>query len=105
MIKSPPTKQEMQVQSLGQEDTLEKEMATHSTILAWEIPWTQESGSLQSMELQKSQTRLAKESNTTQRLNNNKEEVLVTKVPEKTHYNAILPTSQFKNSLKQCSLN
>ena len=34
--------QEMQVQSLGQKDTLEKEMATHSSILAWEIPWTEE---------------------------------------------------------------
>ena len=42
-----------QVQSLGQEDSLEKEMATHSTILAWEIPWTEESGGLQSMELQR----------------------------------------------------
>ena len=36
--------QEMQVQSLGQEDSLEKEMATHSSILAWEIPWTEEPG-------------------------------------------------------------
>ena len=41
--------QEMQVQSLGQEDPLEKEMATHSSILAWEIPWTEEPGGLQSM--------------------------------------------------------
>ena len=41
--------QETQVQSLGQEDTLEKEMATHSSILAWEIPWTEEPGGLQSM--------------------------------------------------------
>ena len=40
----------MQVQSLGQEDPLEKEMATHSSILAWEIPWTVEPGKLQSME-------------------------------------------------------
>ena len=45
--------QEMQVQSLGQEDPLEKEMATHSSILAWEIPWTEEPGGLQSMGLQK----------------------------------------------------
>ena len=36
--------QEMQVQSLGQEDPLEKEMATHSSILAWEIPWTEKPG-------------------------------------------------------------
>jgi len=50
--------QEMWVCSLGGEDPLEKEMATHSSILAWEIPWTEEPGGLQSMELQKSQTRL-----------------------------------------------
>ena len=41
--------QEMQVLSLGQEDPLEDEMATHSNILAWEIPWTEEPGGLQSM--------------------------------------------------------
>ena len=41
--------QEMQVQSLGLEDPLEKEMATHSSILAWEISWTEEPGELQSM--------------------------------------------------------
>ena len=45
--------QEIQVQSLGQEDPLEEEMATHSSILAWDIPWTEESGELQSMELQR----------------------------------------------------
>ena len=44
--------QETQVQSLGQEDTLEKEMATHSSILAWEIPLAEEPGKLQSMESQ-----------------------------------------------------
>ena len=42
----------MQVQTLGQEDPLEKEMATHSSIVAWEIPWTEEPGGLQSMESQ-----------------------------------------------------
>ena len=41
--------QEMWVQSLGREDALEKEMATHASILAWEIPWTEEFGGLQSM--------------------------------------------------------
>jgi len=41
--------QKTQVQSLGQEDPLEKEMATHSTMLAWKIPWTEEPGGLQSM--------------------------------------------------------
>ena len=45
--------QEMPVQPLGLEDPLEKEMATHSSIFAWEIPWTEEPGGLQSMELQK----------------------------------------------------
>ena len=50
--------QETQVQSLGWEDPLEKEVATHSSILAWEIPWTEEPGGLQSMESQKSQTQL-----------------------------------------------
>ena len=44
-----PAIQETQVQSLGQEDSLEKETATHSSILAWKIPWTEESGGLQSM--------------------------------------------------------
>ena len=47
--------QEMQVQFLGQKDPLEKEMETHSSILAWEIPWTEEAGRLQSIESQKSQ--------------------------------------------------
>ena len=50
--------QEMQVQSLGQEDLLERVMATHSSILAWEILWTEEPGRLQFMGLQKSWTRL-----------------------------------------------
>ena len=45
--------QKMQVRSLGQEDPLEEEMTTHSSILEWEIPWTEESGGLQSMELQR----------------------------------------------------
>ena len=50
--------QETQVRSLVWKDPLEKEMATHSSILAWEIPQTEEPGGLQSMELQKSRTRL-----------------------------------------------
>ena len=45
--------QETRVQSLGQEDPLEKEMATQSSILAWEIPWTEEAGGLQFMESQR----------------------------------------------------
>ena len=51
MIKNRPAKQEIWVQSLGQEDPLEKEMATHSSILDWEIPWTEGPGGLQSMGL------------------------------------------------------
>ena len=47
MVKCLPTMQETWVQSLGREDLLEKEMATHSSILAWRIPWTEESGKLQ----------------------------------------------------------
>ena len=47
--KNLPARQEMQVQSLGWEDLLVEEMATHSSILAWEMPWTEEAGRLQSM--------------------------------------------------------
>ena len=49
LVKGLPTMQETQVQSLGQEDLLEEEMATHSSILAWRIPWTKEPGRLQFM--------------------------------------------------------
>ena len=58
--------QEMQVQSLGQEELLEKKKATHSSILAWKIPWTEEPGGLQSMGLQKSWTRLSDSTLTSQ---------------------------------------
>ena len=51
MVKNPPVKQKVWVPSLGQEDPLEKEMATHSSILAWEILWTEEPGGLQSIVL------------------------------------------------------
>ena len=51
--------QEMQAQSLGREDSLEEEMSPHSSILAWEIPWTEESDELQFMGSQKSRTRLS----------------------------------------------
>ena len=53
VVKNPPTVQETWVQSLGQEELLEKEMATHSSILAWGIPWTEEPGGLQSVGLQR----------------------------------------------------
>ena len=46
MVKNPPAMQETQVQSLGQEDSLEKGMATHSSILAWRIPWAENVGGL-----------------------------------------------------------
>ena len=51
MVKNLPAVQQTRVGSLGQEDPLEKEMATHSSILAWEIPWTEEPGVLESMGL------------------------------------------------------
>ena len=63
MVKKLPSVQETQVQPLGWEDPLEKEMTTHSSILAWKIPRTEEPGGLQSVGLQK-------ESDTTERLNN-----------------------------------
>ena len=53
MVKNLPAMQETWVQSLGQEDPLEKGMATYSNILAWRIPWTKESGGLQSIKSQK----------------------------------------------------
>ena len=53
MVKNPPAMQETQVRSLLWEDPLEDEMATHSSILAWRIPWTEEPGGLQSIGLQR----------------------------------------------------
>ena len=50
--------QEMQVQSLGREDPLEEDMASHSSIIAWKIPWTEESSGLQSVGVTKSRTQL-----------------------------------------------
>ena len=59
-VKSWPAIQETQVQSLGLEDPLEKRMATHSSILAWKIPWTEEPGGLHTVHwVAKSQTRLS----------------------------------------------
>ena len=52
-MKNLPVMQETRVQSLGGEDPLEKGMATHSSILTWRIPWTEEAGRLQSMGLQR----------------------------------------------------
>ena len=59
MVKHLPTMQETWVWSLGQEDPLEKEIATQSNTLAWKIPWTEEPGRLQSMGVAKSRTRLS----------------------------------------------
>ena len=56
MVKNLPAMKETQVQSMGQEDPLKKEMATHSSILAWRTPWTEEPGELQSMGSQRVQT-------------------------------------------------
>ena len=53
IVKNLPAMQEARVPSLGRENPLEKEMTTHSSILAWRIPWTEEPGGLQSMGLQK----------------------------------------------------
>ena len=53
MVKTLPVIQDTQVQSLDREDPLEKEMSTHSSILAWRIPWAEEPGGLQSMGLQR----------------------------------------------------
>ena len=59
MVENLPAVWETWVWSLGREDPLEKEMATHSSILAWEIPWTKEPDRLQSLGSQKSQTQLS----------------------------------------------
>ena len=59
MVKNLPAMQEVWVQSLGQEDPLEEEMATRSSMLAWRIPWIEESGGLQSMGSQKESTQLS----------------------------------------------
>ena len=53
MVKRLPATREIWVRSLGQQDPLEKEIATHSSILAWKIPWTEEPGGLQSMDSQR----------------------------------------------------
>ena len=59
MLKHLPAMRETRVRSLGWEDPLEKEMATHSSTLAWKIPWSEEPGRLQSMGSQRVRTRLS----------------------------------------------
>ena len=59
VVKNPPAMQKTLVRSLGWEDPLEKEMVTHSSNLAWEIPWMETPGRLQSVGLQKSRTQLS----------------------------------------------
>ena len=61
MVKNSPAMQETWVQSLGWEDLLEKGMTTHSSTLAWRIPWTEELGRLESMGVTESQTQLRSE--------------------------------------------
>ena len=61
MVKNMSSMWETQVRSLGWEDPLEKEMATHSSILAWEIPWTEEAGGLHSMRSQESDMMVTKQ--------------------------------------------
>ena len=61
MVKNMSSMWETQVRSLGWEDPLEKEMATHSSILAWEIPWTEEAGGLHSMGSQESDMMVTKQ--------------------------------------------
>ena len=56
VVKNLPAMQETQIQSLGPEDPLEKEMVTRSSIFAWRIPWTEEPGGLQSMECKESRS-------------------------------------------------
>ena len=56
LVNIPPAVQEIQIRSLGGEDPLEKEMATHSSILAWEILWTEEPGGIQSVSHKESDT-------------------------------------------------
>ena len=63
-VKNLPTVQETRVQSLGQEDPLEKEMTTHSSILAWKVPWTEEPGVLPCMGLQTDMTERLTQINT-----------------------------------------
>ena len=78
MVKCLPAMQEAQVQSLGQEDPLEKEMATHFSPLAWRIPWTEEPGRLQSMGSQ-SRTRLKDFTGDHWRINSRKNEEMESK--------------------------
>ena len=86
MVRNPPTMQETQVWSLVWGDPLEKEMAPHSNILAWRIPWTEEPGGLQSMGL--------RESDTTERLT-------LSLSPELTQFPWMRGTQKFPHSLER----
>ena len=70
MVKRLPAMRETQVRSLGREDPVEKEMTNYSSILAWEISWTEEPDGLKSTRLQKSQTQLSNKVTTTNLINN-----------------------------------
>ena len=69
----------MQLQSLGEEDLLKKKMATHSSILAWEIPWTEKPDGLQSMGLQKSRIQLSDQNNNVNKCTNKDVKVVTRK--------------------------
>ena len=91
MVKSLPAVWETWVRSLGQEDPLEEEMATHSSILAWEIPWTEEPGRVQSM--------------TSQRVRHNSvsEHAWSQNDPSKGEVDAVTPLLKILQSLQACS--
>ena len=84
--------QETWVQFLGWEDSLEKEMGSHSSILAWEIPWTEEPGRLQSMVFQ--------ESDTTERLNNHHAQTHTLKYKYKHTYDSSIQILQLNHMLQ-----
>ena len=86
MVKNPPAMWETRLRSLGWEDPLEKEMTTHSSILAWRIPWTEEPGRLQSTGLQS----LTRPSNFTFTFSASFAETIVMKVFVSGIYNAIV---------------
>ena len=90
MVKNLPAMQEAWVRSLGQEDPLEKEMATHSSMLAWKIPWTEKPGRLQSMGLVPTDV-LCKESDTTERLHFHCSDFAFSRI---TSVSACMPLSQ-----------
>ena len=93
MVKNLPAMQETQVQSLGWEDPLEKEMATHSSNLACEIPWTEEPGRLQSMQSQRVGHDLATNTLEKKKKKNLADIYVLARQKVKAHLNSPLSTS------------